>query len=377
MNQMIKFFTIAVCSAILFSCNNDIQKGKFTVSGELKNAPDQHIYLEELYFSQKDPVVLDTAEIKNGRFSLTALAPEEGLYRLRLEKNDGSFIFINDQSNIPFSSDYNKLSFGTETFNSPANHLLRKFMAAIDAQRKILEEKSALLQQYKNPSETDSLYNVIQKDLTEKENSHQNYVLHFLDTTSNAIMALFSLGYTRNIEPEKLEKPVGGLIKRFPGNQAIAMVVAQYSQMITQYNAKPHEGGPAPDIKMADTSGKPFALSMLRGKYVLVDFWASWCGPCRGENPTVVKAYNKFKDKNFTVLGVSLDKDKASWVKAITDDSLTWYHISDLKYWNSAAVSLYGFDGIPYNVLVNPEGKIIGTSLRGDDLEMKLAEVIK
>ncbi|MEP7143209.1 MAG: TlpA disulfide reductase family protein [Ferruginibacter sp.] len=377
MNQMIKFFTIGVCTIILLSCNNEAQKGKFTVSGELKNAPDQHIYLEELYFSQKDPVVLDTAEIKNGRFSLAALAPEEGLYRLRLEKNEGSFIFINDQPNIPFASDYDNLSLGTALFNSPANHLLRKFMTNIDGQNKILEEKSALLQQYKNPSETDSLYNVMQKDLTEKENSHQNFILHYLDTTSNAIMALFSLGYTRSIEPEKLQKPVAGLINRFPGNQAIASVVAQYNQMITQYNSKPHEGGPAPDIKMADTSGKPFALSMLRGKYVLVDFWASWCGPCRGENPNVVKAYNKFKDKNFTILGVSLDKDRASWVKAIKDDNLTWYHISDLKYWNSDAVGLYGFDGIPYNVLVNPEGKIIGTSLRGDELEMKLAQVIQ
>ena len=136
-------------------------------------------------------------------------------------------------------------------------------------------------------------------------------------------------------------------------------------------------GTEAMDFTQADTTGTPVSLSSFRGKYVLVDFWASWCGPCRGENPNVVKAYNQFKDKNFTVLGVSLDKDKAEWIKAIGEDKLTWYHISDLKYWNSAAVPLYGFDGIPYNVLVDPQGKIIGTNLRGTDLEIKLGEMIK
>jgi thiol-disulfide isomerase/thioredoxin len=116
---------------------------------------------------------------------------------------------------------------------------------------------------------------------------------------------------------------------------------------------------------------------MLRGKYVLVDFWASWCGPCRGENPNVVKAYQEFKNKNFTVLGVSLDKQKAEWTKAIEEDNLTWYHISDLKYWNSAAVAPYGIEGIPYNVLLDPQGKIIAMNLRENDLQIKLRELIK
>jgi len=374
---MKKFLPLIASVFFLFSCSTSVQKGQFTITGELKNTPDQKIYLEELYFSQKDPAVLDTAEIKNGKFSLTALAPEEGLYRLRLEKSEAAFIFINDQPAIPFSSDLNSLSLENAKFNSPANYLLRSFMVDIEKQRKELEDKASILQQYKNPLPSDSTYQVMQLDILDKQAKFQQNVLRYIDTTSNAVMALFSLGYTRDIEPEKIETAIGGLTKRFPTNQAIATIVAQYKQLIAQNKSLPKIGGIAPDITMADTSGKAFSLSMLRGKYVLVDFWASWCGPCREENPNVVNAYQEFKNKNFTVLGVSLDKQKAEWTKAVEEDHLTWYHISDLKYWSSAAVAPYGIEGIPYNVLLDPQGKIIAMNLRGNDLKIKLSELIK
>ncbi len=129
---------------------------------------------------------------------------------------------------------------------------------------------------------------------------------------------------------------------------------------------------------MPDITGKEVKLSSFRGKYVLVDFWASWCAPCRQENPNLVKAYQQFKDKNFTVLGVSLDRpgQKDKWIKAINDDKLAWTNISDLQFWNSPVVALYGFDGIPFNVLVDPQGKVIGQALRGPMLEQKLNDVL-
>jgi peroxiredoxin len=136
-------------------------------------------------------------------------------------------------------------------------------------------------------------------------------------------------------------------------------------------------GSTAPDFVQNDTANIPVRLSSFRGKYVLIDFWASWCRPCRVENPNVVAAYQQFKAKNFTVLGVSLDQDKANWIKAIQDDNLTWPHVSDLQYWNNAVARQFQISSIPQNLLIDPSGKIIGKNLRGPELISKLQEIIK
>lgn len=133
----------------------------------------------------------------------------------------------------------------------------------------------------------------------------------------------------------------------------------------------------APEFTQADTSGKAVALHDFRGKYVLVDFWASWCGPCRQENPNVVNAYNQYKDKNFTVLGVSLDRPgaKDAWLNAIHKDNLTWTQVSDLKFWDNEVARQYGIRSIPQNFLIGPDGKIVAKNIRGEALSRKVAEL--
>lgn len=134
----------------------------------------------------------------------------------------------------------------------------------------------------------------------------------------------------------------------------------------------------APEIGLNTPVGNQLLLSSLRGKYVLIDFWASWCGPCRKESPALVRLYNKYKNDGFTIYSVSLDKNKEKWVDAISKDGLEWpNHVSDLLQWKSPMIQLYGFNSIPYTVLVDTDGKIIATGLRGQSLEQKLKEIFK
>ena len=371
-----KNILIVVCALFIFSCNEKNEVGKFTVEGEIKNIPDQKVYLDELYFSKQQPTTLDTGEIKNGKFVMHGMATEQGLYRIRVDENGPGYLFINDADKISFYTDYKNSDLKTPVFNTPANSSFKKLFLLLDSiqkQMKLLEAGSV------SPGDTsNSTLKQVKSDSL--KSNYKSIILNYVDTTTSPVIAIFALGYSDKLKQDEVSRSINTLPKRFPDHLVLNQLVKNYNAMLvaqaktTQPSALPAF---APDITLPDVDGKPFSLNSLRGKYVLVDFWASWCGPCRAENPNVVAAYNKFKGKNFTILGVSLDRDKASWLKAIKDDGLAWHHISDLKFWNSEAVTTYKFDAIPYNILIDPSGKIVGKELRGEELNTKLTEILK
>ena len=377
------YLSIAFAALMMLACNQKSKEGAFTLHGQVKNIPDQQVYLEQLYFSQQDPQVLDTAEVKSGKFQLSSVANEEGLYRIRFQNMNSGFVFINDKPDINFTADINDVSLEGPVFTSPANTALKQLIINIDGQRRQLVAASDAIDSLKKINGSDSLLAVETIKLRGINDKFNQFITKYIDTSSQPVVTMFALGYTQSIDPALLKPIVPTLTKRFPNHQGIAGIVTQFNQMIAemenpqQSTGQVGVGSMAPELTMNDEQGKPFSLSSLKGKYVLVDFWASWCAPCRGENPNVVEAYNKFKDKNFTILGVSLDDNKDKWVKAIKDDGLVWKHVSDLKGWQSASTQIFGFNAIPYNVLIDPQGKIIASGLRESALHTKLAEVLK
>jgi peroxiredoxin len=272
-----------------------------------------------------------------------------------------------------------------EIEGSPASRSLKDF--SISAGNKwaeifFLRQQTDSLQK---EGASDSLLAIMNDKGRTQWNELQSYIKSFIRSSSNPVSCVWALGtYYQILSPGDYQQLLDEMVQRFPQHAGIAAIKEMNDRQKTlakQKTSEPDEpqwiGKEAPQLSLPDVNGKEIKLSSFRGKYVLVDFWASWCGPCRRENPNVVEAYNKYKNKNFTILGVSLDQEKSEWLKAIQHDDLSWTHVSDLKYWNSKAVSIFNFNGIPFNVLVDPEGKIIAQSLRGSELDAKLDEVLK
>ncbi len=370
MNMSIKTVSfLAAAMTVLFSTVLMAQS-QTSVRGKLTNFKSTPVFLYENGTSTS--LVSQSSVDESGQFSMVFDQSHMNIYKLQFDERTFLSLVLEPGDQVVVTGDF-KDFMGTVSIRGSQQS---QDVLTSDQQLKMYKQKMDSVNNAYYAALPLGISEPQLKEFTDGyqslESQQQNYIRIFVQQNPSSMACLFMIDRL-SIDQffDVYEAADAGLYARYPEN-----VYVQGFHTRVNNARRLAIGSLAPEIELTTPEGTLLKLSSLKGKVVLIDFWASWCAPCRKENPNVVRLFNANKDKGFTIFGVSLDKDKASWEKAIRDDGLAWNHVSDLKFWQSEGAKIYNVSAVPYTVLLDREGKIVAKNLRGAELEKKVSELL-
>ena len=359
---MMKKILILFTGMFLFSaCSSE---KAFKLNGTIEGLFNETVYLQQRI--DKAYVSIDSTMTTDGTFEFTGSVNIPDVFYISISGRQGKAMLFLENSDISLAVHEDSL-YNPRVSGSAVHDEFTEFQSGIDD---VYNKLNALYSEYKEAGQKGdtAIASELEKQMDAVYGQVAEMQIKYLDENPASYIAPYivqSIHYGK--EAEEIEE----LLAKLDPSLEPTTLVANMKRRVEVLKSVA-VGKMAPDFTQADPEGNPVSLSSFRGTYLLLDFWASWCGPCRRENPNVVAVYEEFHDKGFDILGVSLDNSRDRWLQAIEVDKLTWTHVSELNYWSNSAISLYGISSIPSNLLLDPEGKIIAKNLRGEDLHAEL-----